>query len=341
MDKDLFQMVLYPLIVLMFDAIITRIKAYGITEDRYYVSLLACWLTFIAIYFTFSKRKNIKLIPITLALCCFVSVYGPWSAASVSIHSQYGRLVAALSKENMIQDHKIIKTSKPLKDSVSTYMMDQINYLEQNHGAKSLQSLFTENLDSINQKTKKEPDYSYSYNYDLQNMIREKYLSEVPYIPIDLNDTVEIHKKKNVRFESTKVDKTPDIIKGYDYMMNVDEDLNDFISNFPSVSINDEKGNQIRYITVFNKDTKNMIFIDADLNKCFIDIGAYVTLKLKAKNKSLIPDNTTYFYYPEDSLIITKETPEMKVALKIKSLDFIVKDDTISLGRISASALTR
>ena len=336
-----FYIILFPLIVLMFDAIITRINAYGITEDRYYVSLLACWLTFIAIYFTFSKKKNIKLIPITLALCCFVSVYGPWSAACVSIHSQYGRLVTALTKQNMIQYHKIIKASKPMKDSVSNYIMEQMQYLETNHGVKSIQPLFTDNLDSIKHKVKKEPDYGYSYNNDIQNMVRQKYISELPYIPIDDSDTSIFHKEKSYRFESTKNDKTPDVIRGYSYLINVDEDLNNYISNYPSTAFTDEKGNEIRYLTNYDKASTSLIIIDGDFNKCFINLGAFVNHKLSLEHKQISTDNTNYFYYPEDSLIIKKETTEMKVALKIKSLNFTVKDDTINIGRISASALTR
>jgi hypothetical protein len=241
----------------------------------------------------------------------------------------------------MIQDHKIIKASKPMKDSVSNYIMEQMQYLETNHGVKSIQPLFTDNLDSIKHKVKKEPDYGYSYNNDIQNMVRQKYLSELPYIPIDDSDTSIFHKEKSFRFESTKNDKTPDVIRGYSYLINVDEDLNNYISNYPSTGFKDEKGNEIRYLTNYNKASTSLIIIDDDFNKCFINLGTFINNKLSLEHKQISTDNTNYFYYPEDNLIIKKETPEMKVALKIKSLNFTVKDDTISIGRISASALTR
>src|SRR5665647_3558162 len=63
-----FYFALFPLIILLFLAVKRRISDYGITEQRYFILVLALWLLFIAIYFLFSKSKNIKLIPVSLCI---------------------------------------------------------------------------------------------------------------------------------------------------------------------------------------------------------------------------------------------------------------------------------
>ena len=47
---------LVPLLVMLFTAIFTRILEYGYTEARYYVLLLAVWLTAVVFYFIFIKN---------------------------------------------------------------------------------------------------------------------------------------------------------------------------------------------------------------------------------------------------------------------------------------------
>ena len=61
-----------------------KINAYGITEDRYVVLALSFWLAAMALYFIFSKTKNIKIIPATLCLITFLISFGPWGIFSVS-----------------------------------------------------------------------------------------------------------------------------------------------------------------------------------------------------------------------------------------------------------------
>ena len=78
-----FYLLLIPLIVLLFIAIWTRIRAYGITENRYFLVLLGVWLTGITIYFSLQKT-NIRIIPISLFLFCLIATWGPQSAPLTS-----------------------------------------------------------------------------------------------------------------------------------------------------------------------------------------------------------------------------------------------------------------
>lgn len=93
-----FFIALLPLVVLLFIAIGTRVGQYGITEPRYYIIILGGWLAFIACYFIFSHQKNIKIIPISLAIIGALSLFGPWSAFTISNYNQAARFERLLNK---------------------------------------------------------------------------------------------------------------------------------------------------------------------------------------------------------------------------------------------------
>jgi len=103
--------VLLPLLVLLYISIITRINQYGITEKRYYILILALWLTLMALYFIISKKKNIKYIPLSLAVIAFLSSYGPWGAFQMSKNNQLARFEDILERNNLIEAGKLKKSS--------------------------------------------------------------------------------------------------------------------------------------------------------------------------------------------------------------------------------------
>lgn len=102
-----FYVAVLPLIGLLFAAIMRRIGEYGITENRYFVLLLAVWLAGTALYFIFSKRRNIKVVPLSLCAAALLSAYGPWSAFSVSSASQSRRFHELAAKHSILTDGKI------------------------------------------------------------------------------------------------------------------------------------------------------------------------------------------------------------------------------------------
>ncbi len=100
----LFYFALLPLVGLLTVAIYTRLSDYGITENRYFIMVLAAWLLGITLYFIFSKQKNIKIIPLTLSLLAFAAAVGPFSATNVSLKSQKNRLVSILTSNQIWQN---------------------------------------------------------------------------------------------------------------------------------------------------------------------------------------------------------------------------------------------
>jgi hypothetical protein len=147
--SKVFYLVLFPLIVLLFAAILRRTDDYGITERRYYVFVLACWLTGIALYFTFSKIKNIKLIPISLCLIAFLTSIGPWGAFSISQNNQFNRLKEILVKNEILVNEKIHKSEKTLSVEDKKNISSIISYLDERNALDRIQPWFDVKLDTI------------------------------------------------------------------------------------------------------------------------------------------------------------------------------------------------
>jgi len=126
-----FYVMMVPLVVLLLLAVWKRVSVYGITEARYILILLALWLTIVTGYNLFSKKQNIKFIPVSLCILALFAVYGPQSAFMVSKYSQTKRLEKMLK-----QDDAFAQKEKP----------QIIRYLVQNHGIMSLQSFTSRDL---------------------------------------------------------------------------------------------------------------------------------------------------------------------------------------------------
>lgn len=127
-----------PLIILMFFSIGIRIKAYGITENRYYVIALSLWVLGVMIYFSFTKKFNNIFLPIAFCIIILISVFGgPLSSYSVSMRSQNNRLEKILIRNNMLKDNKIVKN-----DSISEEDKYEINsiigYFKRDHKVQDI-----------------------------------------------------------------------------------------------------------------------------------------------------------------------------------------------------------
>lgn len=77
-----------PLLILLYIAIYTRVSSYGITEARYFLILVSIFITGATLYFLFSRKKQLRYLPITLAVFTLLGSFGFWGAFSVSTNSQ-------------------------------------------------------------------------------------------------------------------------------------------------------------------------------------------------------------------------------------------------------------
>ncbi|MDO6432921.1 DUF4153 domain-containing protein [Flavitalea sp. BT771] len=147
-----FYFALFPLLVMLGFAIWKRVAAYGITELRYFVLLLAAWLFSIAVYFLRSRNKNIRHIPLSLCLLAFLSSFGPWSVFNVSRYSQQARLKGYLEKYGLLKDGKVTAAQTAVPEEDRKEISTITDYIVETHGYQSLQPWFPQNLDSMMRK---------------------------------------------------------------------------------------------------------------------------------------------------------------------------------------------
>ena len=87
-----FFVVLIPLIVVLFLAILRRVSDYGITEPRYIAIVFGIWLVAMIAYFMSSRTGNIRVISGSLCVFAMLISFGPWGAFQISQESQIARL---------------------------------------------------------------------------------------------------------------------------------------------------------------------------------------------------------------------------------------------------------
>jgi hypothetical protein len=339
-----FYLALFPLIALMFVSIFKRIHDYGITEDRYYVLLLACWLTFIAIYFSISKIKNIKVIPVSLAIVAFISCYGPWSATNISVHSQLAKLETILNKDNLLKDGKLQKTTKSLSSDDTRQIDSYVNYLVNTHGIKSVQPLFKENLDSLLTGNEARTYYSRYYDYwKVNDLLQRRYLTE-------LSETQDALVAPAVQEPATKVEtynsvegdyRTSYNVKGYDYIFKLDETaytLNE-LNNTQKIAL--ESGKNVYMRTNFDKTKGILNFIDDDGNKCSFNINEFIKSIKEIGQSGNRKYESSYHSIPNARMLIKQESPKLNMAIQINSLAVNVSDSTSELSEIKGMVFIR
>ncbi|MCB0513529.1 MAG: DUF4153 domain-containing protein, partial [Bacteroidetes bacterium] len=125
----LFYYTLFPLLILLFVAIFTRILAYSFTEPRYYVLLLAIWLSIVVFYFVFIKNATIKFIPICLFVFgLFALVFPYFNAISVAKRSQKKSLEQILMDNKLLENGKI-DFDKTITDSLVYEISSKFDFL--------------------------------------------------------------------------------------------------------------------------------------------------------------------------------------------------------------------
>ncbi len=145
-----FYIALLPSIAMLLLAIYKRIEQYGVTENRYFLIVLAFWLAGIAVTFTVRRPGNIKVVPATLAVLALVTSLGPWGAYAVSRRSQEARLDRLLTANGLWTGTEIRPAAAA--DSVSFETRQELSavleYLVDVHGADTIRRWFGDLPDS-------------------------------------------------------------------------------------------------------------------------------------------------------------------------------------------------
>lgn len=140
---------LYPLVIMLFVAIGRRISDYGITENRYFIIVLALWLAAVSTYFLFSKEQNIKRIPLSLCLIALLCSFGPWGAFSVSEKNQFGILEKILTENKVLVNGKVDAKHPEVNDTVAERVTSIVKYFDEMHGFDKFRPWFNQNIDTL------------------------------------------------------------------------------------------------------------------------------------------------------------------------------------------------
>ena len=312
-----FYFLLIPLLGLLFVAVAQRLSSYGITEPRYFLIALACWLLFITCYFLFSKKQNIKVIPISLCIVTLLSVYGPQSAFSVSMYSQRSILVDILKRNNAYKDGKLLpvkKISKADGDRAS----DILYYLVNHHDLTSLQPYFNIDLSAVSDSLSKQKS-QWNGNFTVENYeLRERKLSwaskylglnKYPgYFGSRYGADTATHMINYVFRKEGDIDN----IKDYDYFIDA-KGYNDTTTQlFGGIKFIEQKKSYSDYSLEINNE--KVSFDVTNLAKKLI-----AAKKSFDKVKSDTSDNQ--YIVADNWLLLVKETAHYKVALMVRTLN--------------------
>lgn len=102
-----FYYLLVPLLWLLFWAVLVRVKAYGVTENRYLAVLGGLWAGALCLLWLLRGRFQLWLAPAMLAVLLLLASFGPWGAEHAAFRSQEQRLHAVLQELGLLQDGKL------------------------------------------------------------------------------------------------------------------------------------------------------------------------------------------------------------------------------------------
>jgi hypothetical protein len=144
-----FYIALFPAIVMLWLAIWQRVSQYGITERRYFLTILSIWLAGIAVYYTVRGSRRIILIPGSLCVLALVTFFGPWSAYAVARRSQTHRLEQLLGRNELLVDGSAQPATRDVSYAERREISATLRYLIQTHGTGSIEPWFGSSLATI------------------------------------------------------------------------------------------------------------------------------------------------------------------------------------------------
>lgn len=119
-----------------------RIDQYGITEERYLLTILALWLGGIAIHYAVTRSRGILRIPLSLGAIGIATWVGPWSAYATAERSQIGRLEGILAGHGLLAGGTLTPAPLTVPDDDARQVHDIFVYLIRYHGLEAVEPWF-------------------------------------------------------------------------------------------------------------------------------------------------------------------------------------------------------
>lgn len=163
--RKFFPFAVIPQIFMLFYAIYLRIVQYDITVNRYLVVVFGTWLLIISLYYVFSKKKFLPIIPFLLTVFTIIISVWPWSVHNLPESRQLDRLENNLIEANILKKWVIIPLNSynDIEQELSKNIYSGIDYLCDFDNCNTIKEFFPiiykeiENKDKLEwEKNKKE-----------------------------------------------------------------------------------------------------------------------------------------------------------------------------------------
>jgi uncharacterized protein DUF4153 len=143
-----FWLAVLPAVVMLWLAIWQRVRQYGITEPRYFLLVLSLWLAGLAVYYSITRSRQIRVIPFTLGVVALLSFAGPWGAYGVSLRSQVGRLRAVLERRGHLVGGHVVRAGAALSSEEAVQVSAVVRYLVERRGTATITPWFRDSADA-------------------------------------------------------------------------------------------------------------------------------------------------------------------------------------------------
>lgn len=117
-----------------------RVQQYGMTERRYALGLLAVWLAGAAVHRVVTRTRDIKSIPLVLAVLGVVSFAGPWSVYAVAERSQAGRVERILREHGVLDESALSSSAVEIPFEEWRQVEEAVTYLVDYHGTEIVEA---------------------------------------------------------------------------------------------------------------------------------------------------------------------------------------------------------
>lgn len=303
-----FYFLLIPLIFLLILAVTARVIDYGITEERYILIVLAFWLSFISIYFLFSKRHDIRMIPVSLSLITLFTIYGPQGAVAISKDSQIRQLKKLFGKYDAYRNSRLQALTKPVDTLDRERMVNILGYLIDRHGLSSIKAISPVDPEKIEQHfiSRMKPDsiYMISNRGQIRQEVKDSLFRR-------LNIPAGIETEGLVRFNIRNKEVVD--VSGYKRMININS-----IPEEDSVNTSFNIDGKIYRV---KSDTSEQLIVSDGAHSVSFDMKQHLR-KLLGESKTF-QKNTgrAYIVVPDEKMIVEKNLGQKRIRLVLYQME--------------------
>jgi hypothetical protein len=314
-----FYFLLIPLLALLFVAVGARVSLYGITELRYFLIALACWLLFISVYFLAFKKQNIKLIPISLCILTLLSVYGPQSAFSVSMYSQRRIIVHFFEKNDALKNGKLVPIdSTKIGGKEGSKGVASLSYFINKYDITPLQPYIKKDLTALSDSLGKlkSADGRISRLYSRSELRDSKYEWARSYLGLHHFEAWYNENSIMTYYYSFNKKENIVIVKDYDLSLDIDNSADSVTNNFNGIKIMQVHLGNNGFLLKLNNESFRFTPFDI-VNKLMTD-----TTTLNKYHSAKESEYYKNYDLPASQTIIIKESPQYKVAFQVTTINF-------------------